>query len=86
MKKTIYGNASRGYVLVTALGSTMLVILILVSFAGAWLFADISKSGSNNVSNLNKSDDAIRAYDNAIEIRRWSNKIDVLNKLNKSDL
>ena len=51
MKKAIYTNASIGHVLITALGSTILVLLILVSFSGAWPFADISKSGSNNAYN-----------------------------------
>jgi tetratricopeptide (TPR) repeat protein len=90
MKKAIYHNAIIGHVLITALGSTMLVLLILVSFVGAGPFADISKSGSNNVSNLNKSDEAIKSYDNAIEINpqrseAWSNKGLVLYHLNKSD-
>jgi tetratricopeptide (TPR) repeat protein len=31
-------------------------------------FAYIPNSGSNNVSNLNKSDEAIKAFDKALEI------------------
>ena len=46
----------------------MLTLLILASIVCAVLFADIPHSGSNNVSNLNKSDEAKTAYYKAIEI------------------
>jgi hypothetical protein len=49
-------------------GITMLMLLILVSSAGAVSFACIPNSENNNVLNLNKSDEAIKAYDKAIEI------------------
>jgi hypothetical protein len=79
MKKVMYHNASMGNVLIMTLGSTILVLLILVSFTGAGLFADISKSGSNNASNLNKFDKAMKSYNRAIEINprdsdTWYNK------------
>jgi tetratricopeptide (TPR) repeat protein len=61
-----------------------------VSLAGAGSFAYIPNSGSNNISNLNKSDEAITAYDKAIEINShdsvaWNNKGRALYKLNKFD-
>lgn len=39
-----------------------------MSLAGEGSFAYIPNSGSNNVSNINKSDDAIKTYDEATEI------------------
>ena len=50
------------------LGITILMLLILVSLAGAESFAYIPNPGSNNISTLNKSDEAIKAYEKAIEI------------------
>ena len=40
----------------------------LVSLAVEGSFAYIPNSGSNNVSNMNKSDDAIKTYDETTEI------------------
>ena len=51
-----------------ALGITMLMVLMLMNVAGAAPFADIQNSGSNHVSNFNKFNEAINAYDKAIEI------------------
>ena len=73
-----------------ALGSTTLVLLILVSFSGAGPFAYISKSGNNNVYNLNKFNEAMKSYDKAIEINSrdsdaWYNKGITLAKLGKFD-
>ena len=61
------------------LAITMVMLLILVSIAGAGPFAYIPNSGSNNISNLNESIGAIKAYDKAIEINpndsdAWYNK------------
>ena len=63
MTKAIYDNASRSHTLIKALGITLLAFLILVSIAGAMPLADILNAGSNNVSNLNKSNEAIKSYD-----------------------
>ena len=68
MTKAIYDKASRNHTLIKALGITLLAFFILVSIAEAIPLADILNSGSNNVSNLNKSNEAIKAYDKAIEI------------------
>ena len=90
MRKARYDKASRGHTLVKALGITLLEFFILVSIAGSVPFADIQNSGSNNVSNLNKSDEAIKAFDKAIEInpqdsKAWNNKGLDLRKLGKYD-
>jgi hypothetical protein len=50
------------------LGITLLMFLMLMNIAGAASFADIQNSGSNNISDLNKFDEAISAYNKAIEI------------------
>jgi acetyltransferase-like isoleucine patch superfamily enzyme len=68
MNKATYDNASKMHTIIMTLGITMLMLLILVSLACAGSFASIPNSGSNNISNLNKSDEAITAYDKAIEI------------------
>jgi hypothetical protein len=39
MKKATYDNASKMYTIIITLGTTMLILLILVSLAGAWSFA-----------------------------------------------
>lgn len=90
MRKARYDKASRGHTLVKALGITLLEFFILVSIAGSVPFADIQNSGSNNVSNLNKSDEAIKPFDKAIEInpqdsKAWNNKGLDLRKLGKYD-
>ena len=56
------------HTIIMTLGITMLMLLILVSLAGAGSFAYIPNSGSNNVSNLNKSDEAIKAYDKRFKL------------------
>jgi tetratricopeptide (TPR) repeat protein len=53
-------------------------------------YAYISNSGSNNVSNLNKYDEAIKAFEKAIEVNpndldAWYNKGVALGKLCKFD-
>jgi tetratricopeptide (TPR) repeat protein len=68
----------------------MVMLLVLVNITGVVPFAYIPNSGNNNVSNLNKSDEAIKAFDKAIELNSqysaaWYNKGRVLYKLNKSD-
>jgi len=68
MKKVPYDNASRSDIIIEVLGITTLTLLILASIVYAVPFADIPHSGSNNVSNLNKFDEAKTAYYKAIEI------------------
>ena len=68
MNKATYDNQSKRHISRIIFGITMLMLLIRVSRACAVSFEYIPNSGSNNVLNLNKSDEAIKAYDKAIEI------------------
>lgn len=74
MKETTCDNRHRGYSLTKALGIVVLALLMLVNIAGALPSADIPNSGSNNVSNFNKSDEAIKACEKAIEINPQDSK------------
>jgi hypothetical protein len=56
------------YIHITALGINALALLMLMSITGAAPFADVQNSSSNNVFVLNKSDEAIKTDDKAIEI------------------
>ncbi len=90
MKKAINDKTSRRPTLIKALGITLLAFFFLVSITGAIPLTDILNSGSNNVSNLNKSDEALKELDKAIEINphnsyAWHFKGAALYKLNKSD-
>src|SRR5271157_692852 len=90
MKKETYDKGSQRHTITMALGITVLVCLMLVSISGCVSFSGIPNSGSNNVSILNKSDEALKAYDKAIEINpqntdAWNNKGDALSKQNKYD-
>ncbi len=90
MKKETYDKGSQRHTITMALGITVLVFLMLVSISGCVSFSGITNSGSNNVSILNKSDEALKAYDKAIEINpqntdAWNNKGDTLSKQNKYD-
>jgi len=68
MNKATYDTECKMHTITMTLGITMLMLLILVNIAGVGSFAYIPNSSNNNVSNINKSDDAIKAYDEAIEI------------------
>jgi len=68
MKKVSCDKSSRAHTHIIALGITVLVFLMLVNIAGTAPFEDIQNSSSNNISNFNKFDKAINAYDKAIEI------------------
>ena len=88
MKKLTSGNTSRKRTIITVLGITILALLILVSIANCLSFTDIPNLGSNNVSNLNKSNEAIKENDKAIEInpqysKTWYSKGIALYKSNK---
>ena len=83
-------DASRWHSFKSVLGITVLSFLMLVSIAGCVSFAGIPNSSSNNVPILNKSDEAITAFDKAIEINpqnltAWNGKGLVLYKSNKYD-
>jgi 5'-nucleotidase len=74
MKETTCDNRHRGHSLIKSLGVAVLVLLMLVSIAGALTSADIPNSGSINVYNFNKNDEAIKAYDKATEINPYDSK------------
>ena len=83
-------DASRWHAFKSILGITVLSFLMLVSIAGCVSFAGIPNSSSNNVFILNKSDEAITAFDKAIEINPldsmiWCNKGLTLAHLGKLD-
>ena len=59
----------------------MLMLLILVSLADAGSFAYIPNSGSNNVSNLNKSNEAIKAMINQLKLTRRIQELGVIKGL-----
>ncbi len=90
MKKPTSDKTSRKRTIITVLGITVPLLLMLVSVTGCVSFAGIPNLDSNNVSNLNKSDEAIKVYDKAIEInpqdsKAWYNKGLTLGKLGKLD-
>ena len=68
MKKTKYDTVRRRHTLVTFLGIALLTFLILVSIAGATQDSDAWIAKGNTLFGLNKYDEAITAYDKAIEI------------------
>ena len=60
MKNPTSDKTRRKRTIITILGTTVLLLLMLVSISGCVSFAGIPNLGSNNVSNLNKSDEAIK--------------------------
>ena len=83
-------KVSRKYTIMTVLGITVLVFLMLVSSSGCVSFLGISNSGSNNGPILNKSDEALKAHDKAIEINphdwsAWYGKGNSLKELGNYD-
>jgi len=90
MKKETYDNGSQRRTITMTLGITVLVFLMLVSSSGCVSFLGISNSGSNNGSILNKSDEALKAHDKAIEINphdwsAWYGKGNSLKELGNYD-
>ena len=90
MNKVNCDEVSRWCTSIKILGFTAVVFLILVSISGSVPFTGIQNFGGNNASILNKSDEAIKAYDKAIEINpqnsaAWDNKGLALDHLNKLD-
>jgi len=56
------------YIHITSLGINALALFNAMSITGAAPFADVQNSSNNNVFALNKSDEAIKTDDKAIEI------------------
>jgi len=89
MKKATYGKVNRKHTVIMALGITVLASLMLVSIVGAaqssiaaWI-----KQGSE-LMNSEKYNEAIKAYEKAIEINpndsdAWYNKGVALYTLNR---
>ena len=69
MNETKCDKISRKHTILKVIGITALTFLILVSIADAAQLADVPNSGSNNVSDLNKTiENDIKTQDKAIEI------------------
>ena len=68
MNKAKCDKVSRWYTFIKILVFTTVVFLMLVSISGSVPFAGIPNFVSNNISILNKYDEAIKAYDKEIEI------------------
>ena len=91
MNKIKFDKKSRMYRKIKILVITSLALLMLVNITGcATSFSYIPNHGSNNIFNLYKSDEAIKAYDKAIETnpqnpKTWYNKGLALRKLGKLD-
>ena len=91
MNKAKCDKISRKHTILKVIGITALTFLILVSIADAAQLADVPNSGSNNVSDLNKTiENDIKTQDKAIEINpqdpiAWGDKGYALGNLGKSD-
>jgi tetratricopeptide (TPR) repeat protein len=90
MIKKRYDKASKGYLIRMVSEITLPALLMLMSIAVAVVFADISNSTSNYVSNSNNSYEVLKTIEKAIEINpqdsiAWIYKGNVLSDLNKSD-
>ena len=90
VKKAKCDEVNGWYTFVKVLGITAVVFLLLVSIADSVPFVGNPNSSRNNVSILNKYDEAIKAYDKEIEINpqnssAWNNKGLALDHLNKLD-
>ena len=68
MKKEPYDNGSQRHTITMALGITVLVFLMLVSISGLCFIFRYSKLRKQQWFYFNKSDEALKAYDKAIEI------------------
>ena len=94
-----YDQASQSHTILTFLGITALAVLMLVSIANAAQVADQINSPNHSINlyykgvalkNLGKLDEAIKAYDEALEINSqyfeaWNGKGLALSKLGKLD-
>jgi len=90
MKKATYDKANRKYTVWMVLGIIVLASLILVSIAGAVQSTNVWSHKGSELMNSEKYDEAIKAYDKAIEInpldsRAWYYRGVALSELGKFD-
>src|SRR5208283_252017 len=90
MKRMLYNTASRRHTFIAILGITVLFFSLLVSITGATQNSAAWDNKGIALCKLGKFDEAITAYDKAIEVDpqnsgAWYNKGRTLNKLNMSD-
>ena len=83
-------KASRKHTIITVLGIASMILLILVNIAGAAQSTNVWFHKGSELMNLGKYNEAIKAYDKAIEINpqdsdAWYNKGLDLEQLSKSD-
>ena len=88
MKKPEYNNSDLKVVLMKVLGITMSVLLILVNVANATQVSDAWGQEGNTLTQSGNYDEAIKAYDKAIENNpldsvSWYNKGNALRHLEK---
>ena len=76
-------KSSREHNFLKVLGIVMLVLVMLVSVAGATSNGHIANSNNENVSTSNKSDETIKT--DSQNSTFWDNRGNVLYDLNKSD-
>ena len=91
MKKAKCDKASRKHTSIKVLGITALELVMLVSIAGAAQSTNVWFQKGNELMSSEKYNEAIKAFDKAIEINpqdsaAWYNKAVTLNRLNKSNL
>ena len=86
MNKLTYNKASRVHIIVNIFGITLLMLFILVSYAGATQNSDARFKNVVNLSKLGHADEAINAYDKAMmqDSDDWKNEGVALDNLNKS--
>ena len=90
MIKARYDTVSRKYIRMTFLGIMVLVFLLIVSIVGAAHDSDVLDDKGDALYNLNQFNEAIKAYDKAIEINpqnsdAWNYKGLALGKLNNHE-
>ena len=82
MKTKRYDKASRKHIFITFLGTTVIVFLILVSIASDTQDSDAGGKKGNALYKLNRYDEAIKAFDKAIELRGYPKSLADLNVIN----
>ena len=86
MKILTYNKASRKHTIIMVLGITTLVLLMLVSIASAVQSTNVWVHKGSELMSSEKYNEAIKAYDKAIEINphysyAWNNKGNCSNHL-----
>ena len=81
---------SRELTILKVVGTAALILIILMSIAGAASYEHVTNSSNKDVSTSNKSDETIKPFDKAIETNSqnstfWKNKGNALYDLNKYD-